>query len=80
MIKGFVDQIIHWIWRHVAQNIEEVETSSNTLEIRHAEDGVFLSLRTPTGVTGGSTDMGVSTIVVSTGYIVVFFKETIKLL
>ena len=32
-------------WGHVVRTAGEVYTNSNTLEIGHADDGVFLSLR-----------------------------------
>jgi hypothetical protein len=41
MIKSFVDWIVHRVWGHVVQIFEEVETSSNALEIGHADDRVF---------------------------------------
>ena len=48
------------------QIVEKVETSSNTLEVGHADDGVFPSLRDPPGVACGSTNReGALTIVIS---------------
>jgi len=46
MIKGFVDWIVDLVPGHV-QIVEEVGTSSDTLETGHTDGGVFLSLRIP---------------------------------
>jgi len=46
VIKGPADWIVDLVPGHV-QIVEEVGTSSDTLETGHTEDGVFLSLRNP---------------------------------
>jgi len=45
MVNGFVGWVVDWV--PGVQIIEEVGTSSDTLETGHTGDGVFLSLRIP---------------------------------
>jgi len=78
--KGFVDQIVHRVWGDVVQIVEEIEASSNTLEVGCAEGKVPLPCIFPAVVCGSIRMEGALTIVISPSQVIVFFEETIKVL